>query len=101
MESFREAATLFLLLSRKKKTENPEKNTAEKKPKQKNNFSLKMCYFVNVSFKESNLQCTSKLICCSICNILLLLSLLKYDQLKWERQMTLIWKKIFISQALR
>ena len=91
MESFREAATLFLLLSRKKNPENPEKNTTEKKPKQKNNFSLKMCYFVNVSFKESNLQCTSKLICCSICNILLL---------KWERQMTLIWKKIFISQAL-
>ena len=35
----------------------PEKNS-EKKQTRKNNFSFKICYFVNISCKESNLQYT-------------------------------------------
>ena len=123
MESFREAAskeTCFSLCLRKGKpfiqlfwllgftvvaekniffvelpSKNPPEKNSEKNPNKKSNF-LKMCYFVYVSCKESNLQYTQKLTCNSICNILLLLWFLRYDQLKWERQITLIWKKVFV-----
>ena len=37
---------------------NPWKKLWKKPNKKNNNFSLKMCYFANVSCKESNLQYT-------------------------------------------
>ena len=36
----------------------PRKKTPNKKPNKKKNFSLEICYFVNASCKESNLQYT-------------------------------------------
>ena len=72
--------------------------TLKNKPNKKSSFSLKMCYFVNVSYKESTLQYTEKRICSSICNILLLLPFLIYDQLKWEHQMTVIFgRRVLLS----
>ena len=77
---------------------NNRKRTLKKEPNKKN-FSLKMCYFVNISCKESNLQYTSKLICSSICNILLLLPFLRQDQLKWDPEMTVIFRRKFSFSA--
>ena len=45
--------------------------------------------------KKVTCNILKKLIYSSIFNKLLLLSFLRYDQLKWEHQMTFIWKKIF------
>ena len=63
-----------------------KKNTGKKlwkKPNiKKNNFFLKMCYFVNVSWKEISLQFTLKLICSTTCSIMLCCHF--WDMISWS-----------------
>ena len=89
----------FLLPWKKQPEKNSEKQNKTKQNKAKSNFSLKISFFVNVSCKETNLKYTLKVIYSSICNILLLPPFRRYDQLKWERQMTVIFGRKFSFSA--